>query len=71
MVNQCNMKVFVNCGAGVSRSSTIWLAFVALFGLVSLADADESTNPGGIFTPFAVLNRDIEQMVDSLARILH
>ena len=60
----------MNCAAGVSRSATVWVAFVALFGVKCLADSDESSNPNGILTPYALLDRDTSQLVDELARYL-
>ena len=59
-VNEQNMKVFINCGAGVSRSSTVFLAFVALFGLYWLErEAEEDS----LFSPETILNKDEKILV--------
>ena len=60
------MKVFINCAAGVSRSSTVFLAFVALFGLYNYDEqvADD------LFSPDSILNKDQKSLVQDLCQYL-
>jgi hypothetical protein len=69
LVNEQNHDVFINCGAGVSRSSTIWIAFIALFGLNSTVER-EIRDPKGIFKPNAIVYKNIEGLVADLAQYL-
>ena len=67
MVNEQNLKVFINCGAGCSRSSTIFLAFIALFGCYEIDSDDDS---GGLFAPENILHKDLSSLVQDLLAYL-
>lgn len=67
LVNEQNLSVFINCGAGVSRSSTLFLAFIALFGLYHTEWEKESD---GLFSPESILNKDTKVLVDDLLHYL-
>lgn len=72
MVNVQNLDVFVYCGAGVSRSSTIWIAFIALFGLSGVAGGrnNDLEDDDGIFKPNAIVFKNVKSLVNNLARYL-
>ena len=55
LINEQEDIVFINCGAGVSRSSTVFLAFIALFGLYKV-DFEEMED--GYFAPETILKKD-------------
>jgi hypothetical protein len=62
LVNEQQCKVFINCGAGVSRSSTVFLSFICLFGLYNF-DYEEAGSDG-LFSPDHILNKDPQLLVE-------
>ena len=71
LVNEQHRDVFINCAAGVSRSSTIWIAFIALFGLdQSIIDQNGLRDAKGLFKPNAIVYKNIDHFVLDLATYL-
>lgn len=62
-VNEQHEHVFVHCSAGVSRSSTVYLAFISLFGLQNMV-VDEQDSTRSTFSPEAVFIKDQTALVD-------
>jgi hypothetical protein len=70
LVNEEHEKVFVHCGAGVSRSSTVLLTFLALFGIRNMVvdgeEHDQYVEQVGfvIFSPDALFQSDPANLVE-------
>ena len=60
LVNEQRLKVFVFCSAGVSRCSTVFLAFVALFGLKA---TESFSDENSIFKPDALFRKSHQQLI--------
>lgn len=58
LVNEQDEKVFIHCGAGISRSSTLLVAFLALFGVDGRKEGDQS-----LFSPDAIFMKDIPKHI--------
>ena len=60
LVNERSLNVFVFCSAGVSRCSTVFLAFVALFGLKA---TESFSDEEYILKPDALLRKSHEKLI--------